>query len=64
MSRVQQGSVSGPDETVHECLTVLLASSHLESEGTWFSAFPRYQSSTRKAGEKEKQVISHKNSKK
>ena len=48
---VQPESVSGPDETVHVCLTVL-ESFQLEAARFLPSAFPIPQSSIHKAGER------------
>lgn len=52
-SHAQPRSASGPDETVHACLTVKLLFSQLEAARIWTSAFPIHQDSIHKAeGEK------------
>lgn len=48
-SHAQPGSVSGPDETVHVYLIVMMVSSQVESARTYSSAFPIHRSSIRKA---------------
>ena len=48
---VQPESVSGPDETVHVCLTAM-ESFQLEAARIWSSAFPIPQSSIHKAGDR------------